>query len=843
MPVLRRRLRKHRHAWIAIAVFNFVLFFPTLFMARVISPNDVFYNFEPWSHFSPASISRVQNSLINDPPTAYLTLMSMLKDAPETFHWNPYVGSGIPGFGSSAAAVLSPFVLLPTLLLPLAWVYTGIVFLKFNLAFLFAYWWLREERLGKRGAAAGALVAAGAGVLAVRWLWQLTNATTLYPLLLVFVRRAFSNRRTPIWTMTLALIAYALSGFPAAMAYGAYVVIAYALFLAVRLRRLPVKRLSEALLATGLALLITAPSLVPFVQLVARTGYLAMRQEASYTLFLPASHWMSFFTPERLGNPAYRNWTGDPALGSLNNYYESTIYLGAIALAVALLALFRRRTPGRLFWLAAFVLIVLSMFGIGGLPRLIGVLPGVKYSSLSRLSLILPVMVAFLVAAGISWLDTTLRRRTGRTTASVCAALLIVLIAADLSVFAARFHPYLRMSDANVPSTPTIDFLRAQPGPFRIAPTFNYLWPNSAELFRLEDIRSHFGSEARYRRLLQRIDPTSWSGRSTVIQFNSLEFNVSDPAVGMLGVRYLLEHRSIDILKWGIIKSTEPGLRQVGSTILPAGLPALRFIRADEEPFYALELAASPWKVFAAKPRLDVALMKDGRDVWSRAFTAADLNVMSKVYVPIRSFAKRGEVLVLRMRATGMHVALPSGAAGPGEAPLFYGRVKSPLIFDRELPDGRLFLNLAELPRFHSVATTRPMSADEFLANRSIDFASEAVLTDSKAQGVEVFDAQSRVELLEYRPALQRLSVEGIGAAFVASSEKLTPELAVTIDGRTARAVEINLSFAGVRVPPGRHEVIFSRQLARGWWGGAGVGVVLLFLVALAEVIVFRRPG
>ncbi len=462
MAVLKRRLRKHRHALIAIAVFNFVLFFPTLFMARVISPNDVFYNFDPWSQYSPASVFRVQNSLLNDPPTAYLPLMSLLKDAPETFHWNPYVGSGIPGFGSSAAAVLSPFVLLPTLLLPLAWVYSGIIFLKFNLAFLFAYWWLREERLGKRGAAAGALVAAGAGVLAVRWLWQLTNAAALYPLLLVFVRRAFSNRRTPIWVMTLALIAYALSGFPAAMAYGAYVVIAYAMFLAIRLRRLPLMRISEALLATLLALVITAPSLVPFVQLVARTGYLAVREQASYTLSLPASHWISFFAPERLGNPALRNWVGDPALGSLNNYYESTIYLGGIAVVIALLALFRRRTVGRFFWFAAFLVVTASMFGLAGLPRFVGALPGVKYSSLSRLSLVLPVMVAFLVAAGVSWLSSVLRRRSHRA-ASVCIALLIALIAADLSVFAARFHPYLLARDANVPSTPTIDYLRAQP--------------------------------------------------------------------------------------------------------------------------------------------------------------------------------------------------------------------------------------------------------------------------------------------------------------------------------------------------------------------------------------------
>ena len=63
----------------------------------------------------------------------------------------------MPGFGSSASAVLSPLILLPTFLVPLSWVYTAIILLKINVAFWFAYFWLREERLGKIGAAVGAV--------------------------------------------------------------------------------------------------------------------------------------------------------------------------------------------------------------------------------------------------------------------------------------------------------------------------------------------------------------------------------------------------------------------------------------------------------------------------------------------------------------------------------------------------------------------------------------------------------------------------------------------------------------------------------------------------------------
>src|SRR5207247_5266882 len=119
------------------------------------------------------------------------------------------------------------FILVPTLALPLAWVWTGIIFLKLNIAFVFAYLWLREECLGKRGAAIGAILFAASGPLAVRWFWQATNATTLYPALLWIALRTARGRRTPLWAIGLIALAYALAGFPATMAYGAYLAAAY----------------------------------------------------------------------------------------------------------------------------------------------------------------------------------------------------------------------------------------------------------------------------------------------------------------------------------------------------------------------------------------------------------------------------------------------------------------------------------------------------------------------------------------------------------------------------------------------------------------------------------------
>jgi len=803
-------------------VANFVFFFPVIFMGRVLSPNDVFLNFSPWNQGKPLDVVRAQNSLLNDPPTAYFTLLAMAKAEPRTFHWNPYIASGIPGFGSAAAATLTPFALLP-LLVPLTWVYTAMAFLKLNAAFLFAYLWLREERLGRSGAAIGALIFACAGVYSVRWLWQITNTTALYPALLWIVRRTFHGKRTPLVVVTLIALAYAISGFPAAMAYGAWVTIAYALFLLARWRweRFSVRAAVTAVLGVLIALLIAVPTLMPFIQLIGRTGYLEVRKATSLAAVYPPDHFRSFVEPDRLGNAAYKNWTGDPRLGVLNNYVEATVYLGLLAVPLALVGLFRRRARARVFWLVIAALLVACMFGAPLIAPLLAQLPGFKYSALSRLGLLLPLPIAYLVAAA-------------RLRKQVLFDGVAILVAFDLALFAGRFHPYLTREQAQVARTPTVAFLQAEKPPFRIAPMMDYLWPNSAELIRVEDVRSHFSSESSYRRMLQRIDPTSWSGHSTVITFFSPKYDFNDPLNGLLGVRWFIEHKYIDILKWGMFSATVPGVKETGTIALRPGAVLQRTVRVDAEPFWSIEL---PMNIESGNGRVEVTLIKNGAAVWSRAFTKDEANVLNKVYVPLRPYARLGETVTVRIRARGVKGYLLQGEnVVAGESRVFYGRVTTPVMFDRELPEGRLFRNLAELPRFRAVSQVRKLSDDDFLATRDLDFEREAVITDDSALPA-LTPADAQVTLAHYAPNEQRVTTSSNAPFFLASSEKLTPELAVTIDGRDVRPIETDLIFAGVQVPAGRHTVVYSRRIGRGWWWTAWLGLGLL----LAGMFVERR--
>jgi hypothetical protein len=613
------------------------------------------------------------------------------------------------------------------------------------------------------------------------------------------------------------------------MAYGAYIAAGYFIFLLVRERRARMRPVALAGIAAVLALLIAAPSVAPFIQFVRRTGYLEVRANAALQLSFPLRHVLSFIRPDRLGNPAYHNWNGDRALGILNNYIEATVYVGLVAIPLLLLGIFNRRARSRWFWLALLAFSLACMFGFMPFVRVVGELPGFKYSPLTRLQIVLPIAVAYLAAAGTSWMA---RRRL-----ALLAPFLAVLAAADLGVFAGRFYPYLDTTLATPPPTPMTSFLQAQARPFRIAPLFIYLWPNASELYRLEDVRSHFSSEAKYRTLLQRIDPTSFSGNSTVITFNSLKFNFADPLVSMLGIRYFIENRDIDIIKWTTLKDTVPGVKQTGEgLILPPGGGLQRHVAIDAEPYYAVELSPHVEKITGRLPRMVVSLMRGPLLLYSRAFAPDDIAALEKIYIPVRGYARAGDTLLVRLQSFGMRVALIKGASAAGDAPLFYGRVKSPVVFDRQLPDGRLFRNLGEMPRFWAVRRLRRMSDALFLATPGIDFMEEAILTDDSGP---LSGGAAEVILRSYADDEQRVEVRSSGATFLASSEKSTPELRITVDGREVKPVTINLLFAGVPVPAGTHQVVFSRRIGRGWWWLSAAA--LMAAVVLSVIDVLRR--
>ena len=89
--------------------------------------------------------------------------------------------------------------------------------------------------------------------------------------------------------------------------------------------------------------------------------------------------------------------------------------------------------------------------------------------------------------------------------------------------------------------------------------------------------------------------------------------------------------------------------------------------------------------------------------------------------------------------------------------------------------------------------------------------------------------------LRSYADDEQIVDVSAPAKTLLATSQKLTPELRVTVDGRAVDPVEINVLFAGVPIPPGNHRVVFTQRLGRQWWLIAGIALVLLIALSVFD--------
>jgi len=284
-------------------------------------------------------------------------------------------------------------------------------------------------------------------------------------------------------------------------------------------------------------------------------------------------------------------------------------------------------------------------------------------------------------------------------------------------------------------------------------------------------------------------------------------------------------------------------------TLLP-GLTLQRTIVVDRQPFYAIELALGMTDARGADPRVDVSLtdVAAGALLFARTLRVDELRQTEKVYLPLYPDVPFGAAVLLKVRSHGVTATLRGGEAPSGESPLFYGRVMTPIILDRELPDARIFRNLAEVPRYVAIWSTRRASHEQFLRMTDIDFGRESVVDPSAGDLSEL----NRIPLAS-RTAHLRVSAFSDGDQTVettadvpfllSSSEKLTPELLVTIDRVAAPIVPANSIFAAVRIPAGKHSVVFSRRLGRRWWPVSVAGLLGLLLAVGFDVRYALRRG
>jgi hypothetical protein len=523
----------------ALLVFDLILFAPLLVTRGVVSSHDFVRAHHPW-RMGPQGAATAENRLLSDPAAAGQSTLVRFRDFPDGLFWNPWVSSGAIGPFQIAQGYLSPFVALPALLLPEAGIETGILFLKFNFAFLAAYAFLRSRKFSDLAAAAGAAAWAFTTGQIVWGLWMQSSVSVTYPLLLMAVDRAFeeSSAWRAVRFAALSFLLCLSGGFPHWVLYGAFAAALYGLVRAVERRGHGTLRALGRLSAAGaIAAAILLPSILGTARFLRESGYRDLRKGFGGAHALPLRHLRLYFLPDYQGSPRKDDYRGVGWIPG-DNFIETAAGVGVAAGGLAFLGLStlsRRREA--LYAAILGCMVAIPLYAGGAILAAAGGLPLLNISLFARAKILILLAAGILVACGMEALERlegpSLARRLALQTAPF-------LIAVPLAFFALDFYPVCRPEDAVFRDTPGIQRLReaARKGE-RFAAAGWTLIPNVAEALHLQDARGHFLTDAGYRRLVSAADPNSFGTYGTYLAFDPLSFDPASPVLDLLSVRFL----------------------------------------------------------------------------------------------------------------------------------------------------------------------------------------------------------------------------------------------------------------------------------------------------------------
>ncbi len=522
-----------------LLVFDLILFGPLFVTGGVFSSHDFVRAHHPWRMTEQGTLE-AENRLLSDPAASGQTTLVRFRRFPEGFFWNPWVSAGSIGPFHIAQGFLSPFVALPALLMPEAWIETGILFLKFNFAFLAAYAFLRSRRFSDPAAAVGAAAWAFGTGQTVWGLWMQTSVSVTYPLLLMAVDRAFEGPRAAraVRFAALSILLCLAGGFPHWILYGALASALYFLLRALEYRgRAALRAAGRLAAASAISLAILLPSILATARFLAASGYGELRRGIGRSYALPLRHVRLYFLPDYQGTPRRDDYRGIGWIPG-DNYIEAAAGVGVAAGGLAFLGLAAlRRRREALFAALLGAAIAIPLYAGGALLSAVGSLPLLDISLFARAKILVVLAASILAACGTEELERLADRVPLRQLMVRVAPFLVVV---PLAFLALDFYPVSRPADAVFRETPGIARLREETGGGRRFAAAGWtLIPNVSEALGLEDARGHFLLDAGYRRLVSGADPNAFGPYGTYLVFDPLSLDPGSPVLDLLGVSVL----------------------------------------------------------------------------------------------------------------------------------------------------------------------------------------------------------------------------------------------------------------------------------------------------------------
>jgi hypothetical protein len=424
-------------AGLFLAFAPFLLVGEALLTAGIHAPIDIHYQGPPLSAMAARmGTETTRTPLLSDVVFQEIPWRKAVREAAKNGRlplWNRFVLAGEPLLAVQQPAVLHPGTWIG-FLLPLAQAWTFEMALRYLLALLSAYLFLKDLRCGEIAALAGAVAWAFSDYIVFYLGYPLTPAAAPFPLLLLGLRRLVAQGgRRSVALVVVALLLILTSGHPETLLHsvaGAGVYFLFEVGFAGKGRRMRPVLLS--LLAGALTLGLSAVLLLPLAEALPHTQEQFMRRgwyahiRKSYPIRETLRHGASNAMPYIFGVSG----KGEPLAG----FSEPSSYVGTVLWPFAITGLFSRR---REKW----PLVALGTLGAAMGARVPGIADAVSAMPLFDIGLN-DRMIFFTAFAGAGLaalgLEDSRERSSPRAVAIAAAAGAVILT--SLYVLRTRWH-------------------------------------------------------------------------------------------------------------------------------------------------------------------------------------------------------------------------------------------------------------------------------------------------------------------------------------------------------------------------------------------------------------------
>jgi hypothetical protein len=414
-------------------LLSLLMFAPGFAPGRTLSASDELWTATPWDSSRSSDVPGLgSNQELDDSVTQFQPAFAATRAAlPDIPLWDPHVLSGRPYLADPQSAVFSPYSV-PSYVLPFWKSLAVSAAMKLFVAAFGAF--LLGRAVGMRfGGALMAGLAFGFSLWSVSWVsWTLMSVWTFFPWLALLGELCL-RRPGPLPVAGLAVVTglQFLGGHPSS---SFQILVVTVLFLLGRLLATPSLRRGIvpravalfAGLAAGAAL--AAVMLIPFAELLARSGDVTTRSGAASLLRQPPRFLLGLFLHDYWGH-------GRTTLVFASYLPERAYYVGALPLMLAAAALVARPRPVHLALVAVGAASLAIATGQTPLYDLVVSLPGFDAANNGRFGVIAVLCLALLAGWG---LDELTGRRLEPARRRAIAGLSVALLALPVAIAAPR---------------------------------------------------------------------------------------------------------------------------------------------------------------------------------------------------------------------------------------------------------------------------------------------------------------------------------------------------------------------------------------------------------------------